>query len=183
MRPHSRGGPGQGAAVGSRARGCDKLKGVFALPSGSASEPRCNLAPRLDRRGASLPWARRHFIIFHRSGKGRIVLVERVGACSRGANAGSRRRIRRAVIAAVRVVRRHGVGVGRRPVGVIGLARRDASGGVRSSNGIGNGGVGRQPQRRQLTCRRCARASAQAVRAKISSSACALGPAVTSHSG
>ena len=163
--------------------GCGKLKGVFALPSGSASEPSGNLAPRLDRRGTCLPWARRHFIISLPSGKGRVGLVDRVGACSRGASAGSRRRIRRAVIAVQRVVKRRGVGGGHRPAGVIEPAQRDASGGGHSSSGIGNGGGSGQPSQRQLTGWRRARASAQPVAARIWSSVCALGPAVTSRSG
>ena len=158
---------------------CDTLKGVFALPSGSASEPSANLAPRLDRQGVGLPWARRHFIISHHHGKRRSVLVERVGACSRGASAGSRRRIPSAGTAAVRAVRRRSVGGGRRRAGVIGPARRGASGGGPRASATGSGGVSGP----QLPCRRCARASAQPRRAKILSSACALDPAVTSRSG
>ena len=60
--------------------GCGRLKEGFALPSGSASEPSGNLAPRLDRRGVGLPWARRHFIISLPNGKRRGGLVDRVGA-------------------------------------------------------------------------------------------------------
>jgi hypothetical protein len=161
---------------------CDRLDGDFALPSGSASEPSDNLAPRLDRSGSSLPWARRHFIISLFGDKGRGASIVRVAACSRTVNSGSRRRIRRAGIAVLHVVRRRVVGVERRPAGVIGPARRDASGGGHSSNAIGSG-VENGPRRRPRSCRRRARASAQAVRAKISLSACALGLAVTSRSG
>jgi hypothetical protein len=161
---------------------CDRLDEDFALPSGSASEPSANLAPRLDRSGSNLPWARRHFIISLQRDKGRGVSVAVVAACSRTVSSGSRRRIRRAGIAVLHVVRRRVVGVERRPAGVIGPARRDASGGGRSSSAIGSDGVSVRPQRLR-TCRRCARASAQPVRTKILSSACALGPAVTSRSG
>lgn len=163
--------------------GCDRLKGDFALPSRSASEPSSNLAPRLDRSGQSLPWARHHFISSLRRDKGRGVPIVRVAACSRTVSSGSPRRIRRAGIAAVRVARRRSVGGGRRPVGDIGPARRDANGGGYSSSAIGTGGGRGQPQRRPLTRRRRARASAQPVRAKISSSVCVRGPAVTSRSG
>lgn len=180
MRPLSRGGPGQGAAGGWRPGWCDRLEGVFALPSGSASEPSGNLAPRLDRSGTSLPWARRHFIISHRQGKGPAVLGERVGACLRGASAGSRRRIPRVGIAALRAGKRRGVGGGRKRAGDIGPAQRGVSGGGRNSSAIGSGGVSWRQRRQQ--CRR-ARASAQPRRAKISSSASVLGLAVTSRSG
>jgi len=47
----------------------------------------------------------------------------------------------------MRVVKRRGVGVGRRRAGVIEPARRDASGGVPSSNAIGNGGVSERRRR------------------------------------
>jgi hypothetical protein len=182
MRPLSRGGPGQGAEGRWRPEWCDSLEGDFAQPSGSASEPSVNLAPRLDRSGSSLPWARRHFIISLHRDKGRGVSVVRVAVCSRTVSSGSRRCIRRAGIAVLHVVRRRGVGVGRRLAGVIGPARRDASGGGHSSSAIGSG-VENGPRRRPRSRRRRARASAQPVRTKILSSACALGPAVTSRSG
>ena len=184
MRPHSRGGPVQGARWIAGQGWCGRLKGVVASVSRQKA-PRSQ-APTwlrdLTVGELSLPWARRHFIISLPNGKRRGGLVERVGACSRGASAGSRRRIRRAGIAVLRVVKRRGVGVGHRPAGVTEPAQQDASGGGCSSNAIGNGSVSEQPQR-QLTGRRRARASAQPVPARILSSACALGPAVTSRFG
>lgn len=154
------------------------MKGVFALPSGSASEPSANLAPRLDRRGASLPWVRRHFIISAPGDKGRVVRGEPAAACSKVANAGLRHRIRRAAIAAVPVSKQRGVGGGRRPAGAIGPVLQGGNGGEPNINAIGSDDDNGRPRRRQLARRPDARASAQLVRVKISSSACVHGPAV-----
>lgn len=161
---------------------CGKLKGVFALPSGSASEPSGNLAPRLDRRGACLPWARRHFIISQRHGKGRAVLGERGGACSRGANAGSRLLIPSVVIAVARARRRPSVGDGSRRAVVTGPARTGVCAGASRTDGIGNAGVSGRWRGRQLTCRRRARVSAQHRATKILASGCVIGRAVMSGS-
>ena len=162
--PLSRGGPGQGAAVGSRAVvGWKDL----SASSESASEPSDNLAPRLDRRdttslgpaviSSSLPDAAR----------GVAVHVERVVVCSRAVSGGSRRLVRRAAIAAPRVARRRGAGVGckasrryRASAGGRAAAARAAAALSATAAGAGSGDASADTRRR-------ARASASVCRRRF----------------
>lgn len=184
MRPLSRRGPGQGAAVRSRAsRLCYRRRRSVTSAARNASEPSANLAPRLDREGQQFPWVRIHFITSYRRGKSRGRHVAHVDVCSKAVNGGTNRLVRRAASVAGPVRQRRGVGGASRRAGVTGPARTGGSSDERRTGVIGSVGMSAKPGQRQLTQRRCARVSAQRRPTKIFVSGCAIDRAATSRSG
>ena len=111
-----------------------------------------------------LPWTRVIVSVTSASGQRAVVIGPGV-VCSRDANGCSGRGVRKHVIAVRRVNKRPGVGVVVERASVIGPAIQGVSGGGTKVGGIGSGVV--NGKRRQLTRKRCARASAQHQGAKI----------------
>jgi hypothetical protein len=109
-----------------------------------------------------------------------VLVFAHVVVCSRAVSIGSRRPDPKAAIAALPVAMRLGVGGKSKRAGVIEPAPAVGSNGADSIGVIGSGGA--SGRRRQLTGQRRARVSAQRVAAKIFSSGCVIGPAVTAFS-